>query len=296
MPRYRSFDVGFKRQVAQEFLTGQSLNSLSRKYDIARNLIRIWVLKHEGGEFEPEFEHESRLKAHEVKIAGLERMVGKLTMELEFLRGGRENTNVTRKRAYIDRHRPDGLSVRRGCELMNLARSTFYDDPAGQSPGDAKVVQKIGEICAEYPRYGYRRVTAQLRRDGLVVNHKRAMRIMREEGRSVRPRRRFVATTDSTHNGPIFPNLARDLALTGPNQLWVADLTFIAITRGFVDLSVLLDAWSRRVVGYAAGRSHPIDPSSSPCRHREPPSAGWMHPSFGPRCPICRRVLPQSLS
>jgi transposase len=72
MPRYRSFDVAFKRQVAQEFLTGESLNSLSRKYDIARNLIRIWVLKHEGGEFEPEFEHDNRLKAHEVKIAGLE--------------------------------------------------------------------------------------------------------------------------------------------------------------------------------------------------------------------------------
>lgn len=87
MPRYRLFDIGFKRQVAQEFLTGESLNSLSRKYDVARDLIRIWVLKHEGGEFEPEFEHDNRLKAHEVKIAGLERMVGKLTMELEFLRG-----------------------------------------------------------------------------------------------------------------------------------------------------------------------------------------------------------------
>lgn len=73
---------------------------------------------------------------------------------------------------------------------MNLARSTFYDEPAGQPLGDAKVVQKIGEICAEYPRYGYRRVTAQLHRDGLVVNHKRAMRIMREQGLSVRPRRR----------------------------------------------------------------------------------------------------------
>jgi transposase-like protein len=83
MARYRTFNVTFKRQVAQEFLTGESLNSVSRKYDIARNLIRIWVLKHEGGEFE----HDTRLKAHEVKIAGLERMVGKLTMELEFLRG-----------------------------------------------------------------------------------------------------------------------------------------------------------------------------------------------------------------
>ena len=70
---------------------------------------------------------------------------------------------------------------------MNLARSTYYDEPAGQPMGEAKVVEKIGEICAEYPRYGYRRVTAQLRRDGVVVNHKRAMRIMREQGLSVRP-------------------------------------------------------------------------------------------------------------
>jgi putative transposase len=138
---------------------------------------------------------------------------------------------------------------------MNLARSTFYDEPKGQAVGDAKVVQKIGEICAEYPRYGYRRVTAQLSRDGLAVNHKRVMRIMHEQGLSVRPRRRFMATTDSNHAGPIFPNLARDLMPTGPNELWVADLTYIAIARGFVYLAVILDAWSRRVVGYALGRA-----------------------------------------
>src|SRR3974390_3778448 len=90
---------------------------------------------------------------------------------------GRENTSIAQKRAYIDCHRPRGLSIRRGCELMNLARSTYYDEPAGQPIGEAKVVQKIGEICAEYPRYGYRRVTAQLRRDGLVVNHLAALRL-----------------------------------------------------------------------------------------------------------------------
>jgi len=138
---------------------------------------------------------------------------------------------------------------------MNLARSTFYDKPAAQSFGDAKIVEKIGEICADYPRYGYRRVTAQLHREGLAVNHKRAMRIMREQGLSVRPRRRFVVTTNSDHDGPIFPNLARELIPTGPNELWVADLTYIAIARDFVYLAVILDAWSRRVVGYALGRA-----------------------------------------
>jgi hypothetical protein len=89
-------------------------------------------------------------------------MVGKLTMELEFLRGAPKTPTVAQKRAYIDRHRPRGLSIRRGCELMNLAQSTYYHKPAGQPIGEAKAVKKIGEICAEYPRYGYRRVTAQL--------------------------------------------------------------------------------------------------------------------------------------
>ena len=77
---------------------------------------------------------------------------------------------------------------------------------------------------------------------------------MREHGLSVRPRRRFVATTDSDHDGPIFPNLAKDVVPTGSNQLWVADITYIAIAVGFVYLAAVLDSWSRRVVGYAIGR------------------------------------------
>jgi putative transposase len=80
------------------------------------------------------------------------------------------------------------------------------------------------------------------------------MRLMNENGLSVRPRRRFVATTVSNHDGPIFPNLARDVSPSGPNQLWVADITYIAIASGFVYVAAVLDAWSRRVVGYAVGR------------------------------------------
>ena len=78
---------------------------------------------------------------------------------------------------------------------------------------------------------------------------------MREHGLRPRRRKRFVVTTDSDHGGPIFPNRAKDLALTGPNQLWVADITYVAIAVGFVYVAVILDAWSRRVVGYAISRS-----------------------------------------
>jgi putative transposase len=80
------------------------------------------------------------------------------------------------------------------------------------------------------------------------------MRLMKESGLSVRPHRRFVATTDSDHDGPVFLNLAKDVTPSGPNQLWVADITYIAIARSFVYLAAILDAWSRRVVGYAIGR------------------------------------------
>jgi len=137
---------------------------------------------------------------------------------------------------------------------MGLARSTYYDEPKGMSADDARLVTRIAEICAEWPFYGYRRVTAQLRHQGLVVNHKKVMRLMSENGLTVRSRRRFVVTTDGDHDGPIFANLARNVKPTGPNQLWVADITYIAIASGFVYLAAILDAWSRRVVGYAIGR------------------------------------------
>jgi len=137
---------------------------------------------------------------------------------------------------------------------MGFARSTYYDQPAGQPIEEARLVERIKAICAEWPSYGYRRVTAELHAGGTVVNHKKVMRLMKEHELTVRPRRRFVATTDSDHDRPIFPNLAKDMLPTGPNQLWVSDITYIAIAVGFVYLAAILDAWSRRVVGYAIGR------------------------------------------
>jgi putative transposase len=137
---------------------------------------------------------------------------------------------------------------------MGLARSTFYDEPEVQLVEEAWLVERIREVCAAWPAYGYRRVTAELHGEGRLVNHKKVMRLMKENGLTVRPRRRFVATTDSDHDEPIFPNLAENIVPTNRNQLWVADITYIAIVTGFVYLAAILDAWSRRVVGYAIGK------------------------------------------
>ncbi|MBD2750052.1 IS3 family transposase [Microvirga sp. BT688] len=151
-------------------------------------------------------------------------------------------------------HRPHGLSVSQGCRLMGLPRSTYYDEPTAPAD-DTAIVEAIAAICDEFERYGYRRVGAALRQAGMVVNHKKIRRLMREHDLQPRMRRRFVATTDSNHDGPIFPNRAADRVVGGPNQLWVADITYVAITTGFVYVAIILDAWSRRVVGYALSRS-----------------------------------------
>jgi len=136
---------------------------------------------------------------------------------------------------------------------MGIARSTYYETSA--TPDDTAIVEAISAICDEFEHYGWRRVRAALRQQGMVVNHKKIKRLMREHDLQPRMRRRYVATTDSNHSDPIFPNRAKSLVLDEPNQLWVADITYVAILAGFVYVGVILDAWSRRVVGYAISRS-----------------------------------------
>ena len=137
---------------------------------------------------------------------------------------------------------------------MGLARSTFYDAPV-RAADDTVIVETMAAICDGFEAYGWRRVQAALRHQGLVVNHKKVRRLMREHDLQPRIRRRYVATTDSDHGGPIFPNLTREIVVDGPDQLWVADLTYVAVMGGFVYVAIIMDAWSRCVVGYALGRS-----------------------------------------
>jgi putative transposase len=137
---------------------------------------------------------------------------------------------------------------------MGIARSTYYETQLAPMD-DIAIVEAISAICEEFENYGWRRVRAELRHRGMIVNHKKIRRLMREYDLQPRIRRRYVTTTDSDHDKPIFPNLAKDIVVSGPNQLWVADITYIAIVGGFVYVAVILDAWSRRVVGYAISRS-----------------------------------------
>jgi len=167
---------------------------------------------------------------------------------------------------------------------MALSRSTYYDKPS--SPVDDRaIVAAMKEICDEFESYGYRRVGAELRHRGMAVNSKKVRRLMREHDLQPKRRKRFVATTDSDHDGPIFPDLVRDRMVDGPNQVWVADITYIAIAVGFVYMAAILDAWSRRVVGYAISRSMDarlaVAALKAAIRARQPPNSCIHHSDRG---------------
>jgi len=141
--------------------------------------------------------------------------------------------------------------------MLNMVRSSYYYKEGvnlQKQKEEADLRDRIEEIVVEYERYGYRRVTAALQREGLKVNHKRVQRIMKEEDLICKIKKRWVVTTDSNHPYRVYPNLMKDAKITGVNQAWVADITYIRILTAFVYLAVILDVFSRKVVGWAISR------------------------------------------
>src|SRR5215208_3444827 len=150
------------------------------------------------------------------------------------------------------------LSIERMCHLAQVSRAGFYRSLQERLPveEEMEVRSMIQQIVLEHRRrYGYRRVTAELRRRGLLVNHKRVARLMREDNLLAVQPRAFIVTTNSQHEFEVYLNLARRMKLTGINQLWVADITYIRLRSEFVYLAVILDGFSRKVVGWALERT-----------------------------------------
>ena len=150
------------------------------------------------------------------------------------------------------------LSIERMCELARVSRAGFYRSLREQRPveEEMEVRSAIQQIALGHRRrYGYRRISAELRRRGMQVNHKRVLRMMREDDLLAMQRRRFMVTTDSNHSLEVYLNLASRMKLTGIDQLWVADITYIRLKAEFVYLAVILDGFSRKVVGWALDRT-----------------------------------------
>ena len=151
-----------------------------------------------------------------------------------------------------------GLTIERMVELGRVSRSGFYrfDGDAKPSLGtDMDLRDAIQRIALQWPSYGRPRITEELRRQGWTVNPKRVYRILREDNLLCVRRRKFVVTTDSNHDRKIYPNLASQMVLTSVDQLWRADITYIRLQDEFVYLAVILDAYSRRIIGWALDRT-----------------------------------------
>src|SRR5437879_5999845 len=150
------------------------------------------------------------------------------------------------------------LSIERMCQLVPVSRRSFYRSLKEQRPAEEETEARsiIQQIALEHRRrYGYRRITAELRRRGMQVNHKRVVRIMQEDNLLALQPKRFKVTTNSNHKFEVYLNLAARMKLTGINQLWVADITYIRLKAEFVYLAVILDGYSRKVVGWALERT-----------------------------------------
>jgi len=148
------------------------------------------------------------------------------------------------------------MSIERLCELMGVSRSWYYKRPCAEEKAhkDVALRDAIERIVLEFPGYGYRRVTAALRREGWSVNHKRVLRIMREGSLLCQLKRRFVPTTDSAHSLGRYPNLIKDTRIDGLDEIWISDITYVRLPTTFCYLAAILDAYSRKCVGWHLSR------------------------------------------
>ncbi len=146
-----------------------------------------------------------------------------------------------------------GYPLTVACEMLGVPRSSYYHQPV-KSPDETKLKGAIKKTAAEWPTYGYRRITEQLRRGEWVVNHKRVQRLMRLMGLQAQVKRKKRRTTNSEHGFPRYPNLVLDLEIVRPEQVWVCDITYIRLGHGFVYLAVIMDVFTRGIRGWHLGR------------------------------------------
>jgi len=197
----RRFSAAFKRQVVEELLAGAaSMAQLCRRYELCQTVIRNWRQQYAQGYLsDPEQVCQGHRRSASRNWSGW----GATHHGERPAKKGRGLHAPAEKRGFIAHHRAEFGSVRRGCELMGLARSSYYYRPRGASPekrkADTDLRDRIEELALRFPRYGYRRMTAQFRREGFLVNHKRVLQLMRESDLLVKSKRKWVSTTDSRH-------------------------------------------------------------------------------------------------
>ena len=244
----RQHSEQFKFKVALEAAKGlRTVNEIAGEYGVHPNQVSSWkkqLLEDGPGVFSCSRERE-RTGAAEQE-SELYEQIGRLKMELEWLKKKLPSSNEA-KRAMIETRHPV-LSVRRQCGLLGLNRATFYHQPNGETPLNLRLMRLIDEAYTRTPFYGYRKMTAHLNAQGYRVNRKRVARLMNTMGlRAVYPQPR---TSLANREHKKYPYLLRGLAITRPNQVWSADITYVPIPTGFMYLVAVIDWFSRFVLAW----------------------------------------------
>lgn len=173
--------------------------------------------------------------------------------------------------------------------MMGLSMSTYYHDPkvtrAEKEERDADIRGKIEQVRVEFPRAGYRMLLGHLKRQGIKIGERKLRRVIQQFELQIKPKRRFAKTTDSNHDFAVYPNLIEELAIDSINQVWTADITYIRIENGFVYLAVVLDLFSRKVIGWQISkkidRHLVLDALKMAIQRRKPPRGVIHHSDRG---------------
>nr|WP_154724814.1 IS3 family transposase [Candidatus Contendobacter odensis] len=247
MGKRRNHSPAFKAKVALEALKGdKTVAELSAQYEVHPNRVGSW--KKQLLEASPEVFAGRIVSAdagHEEEIRRLHEKIGQLTMERDFLAKVQQNVSTDRRREMIDRACSE-ISIVQQCELLGIARSTFYHRPCGARVEKLSLMHRIDELFLDYPFYGSRQMARQLRREGRKVGRHRVRRLMALMG--LRAIYRKPRTSDPGAEHKVYPYLLRDLAVTKADQVWCADITYIPMRKGFLYLMTIMDWYSRKVL------------------------------------------------
>lgn len=158
----------------------------------------------------------------------------------------------------IKQEHDSGKNLRTVCQALDTTRTAYlhWVEHKDQKTGDEELLKQVHKIARDFPTYGYRRVTAELKRQKICVNRKKVLKTMKKHGLLAKQKKRFKPkTTDSEHNLHVYPNLIKNLEVTSLNQVWQADITYVTLLRGFVYLAVIIDRFSRKCVGWQLSRN-----------------------------------------
>ncbi|WP_439646696.1 IS3 family transposase [Salidesulfovibrio brasiliensis] len=254
----RGFTAEFKTRVALDALSGeQSLSELAAKYGVHPNQISQWKRQaKEGVAASFSGKAQKNQQSDEARIKELHAKIGQLTVEKDFLQQAFKNLSCERRREVVDKEHPM-LSVRRQCRILKLQRSTYYYQPVGESMYNLSLMKRIDELFMELPFFGSRQMRNILRDEGHQVGRGRVRRLMRKMGLMAIYQKPRTSQPHPQHKR--YPYLLRNMAITRPNQVWCADITYIPMKRGFLYLVAIMDWHSRAVLSWRLSNTMDAD-------------------------------------